>query len=320
MVEVPRTNTNRTNTVPATAAAADPAAALNGGMGGIDGLLQMLMQFIQQLFGGAGGGFGNFFSSLMGREARQQPEDGAAPADGQSPAPSPRNDFARTAGGVSIPPDGKFDSRRALDLACRDDARGGYCGRGVHNILTSQGYRVPSADGHNWDRTLPQNGWVKLEGVNARNAPEGAVLVYDSDVQRGRAPRNGRNGQGGDEFGHVEVVCYDAQGNRKYVSDAARSNFGGTVPNNFVGAYVPRERYENYLAQQRREQADTAVARNETPNNNRNTSVASAVDGPGIRAESLTASFTAADQRRQLAAGPVIAAPQPGVAPAPGMA
>lgn len=316
LVEGPRTNPNRTNTAPATAPAADPAAALNGGAGGISGLLQMLMQFIQQLFGGAGGGLGNFFSGLMGQETSQMNEGGAGPGrDGQSPTPSPRNDFARNAGVASIPPDGRFDSRRALAEARSDDARVGYCAKGTANILEDQGYRVARGDAHDWDRTLPQNGWVKLSGVNARNAPEGAVLVYDSDVHQGQRARN----DGGGRFGHAEVVCYDAQGNRKYVSDAARSNPGGTVPDNFVGAYIPRERYENYLAQRREQAGDTMVARNDTSSNNRNTSVAAA-DGAGIRAESLTASFTAADQRHQLAAGPMIAAPQPGVAPAPGMA
>lgn len=278
LVEVSRTERNRTGA----ASVADPASpAMTGGMGG---LLQMLMQIFQQLFGGASGGLGSFFSGLTGNSS-ENADDG--PGRGATNAPAPDGPSLSRNGVANVPSDGRFSSARALSLCRADDAREGYCAKGVANILEAQGYNITRADGHNWDRTLPQSGWVKLEGVNARNAPEGAVLVYDSDIQRGRAPRNGRNSQGGDEFGHAEIVCYDANGNRKYVSDTARDNAGGTVPNNFAGAYVPRERYELMLAEQRRErQADTAVARNDAPatttSTGRNTSVAASVDGPAI--------------------------------------
>ncbi|MGZ9108890.1 MAG: hypothetical protein ACXW4B_08740 [Micavibrio sp.] len=91
------------------------------------------------------------------------------------------------------------------------------------------------------------------------------------------------------------------------------------MPDNFVGAYVPRERYELMLAEQRRDrQAETAVARNDAPasGTGRNTSVAASVDGPAIQALSLRTSFADAEQRRVASAVP---APQsnPVSAPAP---
>lgn len=81
---------------------------------------------------------------------------------------------------------------------------------------------------------MPRNGWIKLEGIRPEDAPPGAVLVYD------RNPPGQRNndGKGGDEFGHVEIATVDVNGRRQYVSDKARDNWGGTVPQNFVGVYV----------------------------------------------------------------------------------
>jgi hypothetical protein len=312
LVEVPRTERNRIGA----ASVADPVnPAMTGGMGG---LLQMLMQFIQQLFGGASGGLGSFFSGLTGNTSRNA-TDGPNGRSSPGNTPSPDGPSVSRNGVVNVPSDGRFSSAEALRTCRSDNARGGYCGRGVHNVLESQGYRVTNGDGHNWDQTLPRDGWVMLRGVNARNAPEGAVLVYDSDVQDGRRARN----NGGGKFGHVEVVCYDANGNRKYVSDAARDNFGGTVPDNFVGAYVPRERYELMLAQQRQErQAETAVARNDSPatGSGRNTSVAASVDGQVIQTASLRTSFADADQRRLVAtASPAAPAVQPNAAPVPAL-
>ena len=312
MVDVSNASAN-----PVTAAAPAPA----NGMGG---LMQMLMMFIQNLFGGAGSGLGDFFTRLMGgavddvaaagASANGRPrENGRGPGAENSPS-SPRSSV------VNVPGDGRFSSARALAAACRDDAGEGHCAKGVANILEAQGYNINRADGHNWDRTLPQSGWVKLSGVDARHAPEGAVLVYNSDVQEGHRARN----NGGGRFGHAEIVCYDANGERKYVSDKARDNFGGTVPDNFVGAYVPRERYNLMLAEQRRqatEPATTAVARNDSPTTGRNTSVAAAVDGQAIQTASLRTTFNDAQNNRQLAANtPDLQSPVLRQQLAPGMA
>ena len=117
-------------------------------------------------------------------------------------------------------------------------ARGGYCGIGVYNILDAIGMAdgLPTSGRHGfaYAEHLPEAGWVKLEGVTPENAPPGAVLVYD---KRPRSQQNG-DGGGGDEFGHVEIVAVETDGTRQYVSDKARTNFGGTVPDRFVGAYI----------------------------------------------------------------------------------
>lgn len=113
-----------------------------------------------------------------------------------------------------------------------DDAGERQCAKGVANILESVGVSVTRGDAYTWKDTLPQNGWIKLEGIRPENAPSGAVIVYDRD------PPGQRFGKGGSSFGHVELVAEDKSGNRHYVSDKARSNSGGTVPGNFVGVYV----------------------------------------------------------------------------------
>ncbi|PCI57299.1 MAG: hypothetical protein COB36_03275 [Alphaproteobacteria bacterium] len=118
-----------------------------------------------------------------------------------------------------------------LQTAASDNAYGGYCAKGVANILEASGLGYTRGNAHTWDETLPENGWQMLEGVTPENAPPGAVLVYDRDT-------NYQGKGGGAQYGHVEIVAVDANGDRKYVSDAARSNWGGTVPGNFVGVYI----------------------------------------------------------------------------------
>lgn len=115
--------------------------------------------------------------------------------------------------------------------AASDNAGGGYCAKGVANILQAAGLDCTRGNAHTWDETLPQNGWQMLEGVTPENAPPGAVIVYDRD-------RNYSGKGGGAEYGHVEIVAIEADGDRKYVSDKARDNWGGTVPDNFVGVYI----------------------------------------------------------------------------------
>lgn len=127
-----------------------------------------------------------------------------------------------------------FDSGRAIRIAQSDNAGGGYCAKGTANVLEAMGYNIQRGHATNWDDTLPRNGWVKLRGVNAANAPEGSVLVYDSDIERGRNARN----NGGGRYGHVEIVAENRSGERVYVSDAVRHNAGGSVPQNFEGAYM----------------------------------------------------------------------------------
>lgn len=112
-----------------------------------------------------------------------------------------------------------------------DNAGGGYCAKGVANLLEHVGLGCQRGDAYTWRDSLPRNGWIKLEGVRPEDAPPGAVLLYDRS-----ANSTGRGG--GAEFGHVEIATVDVNGRRQYVSDKARDNWGGTVPQNFVGVYV----------------------------------------------------------------------------------
>ncbi len=125
-------------------------------------------------------------------------------------------------------------SRKIIDISEGDNAHNGYCGRGVSNILTGLGLKNKNGDGHTWKDSLPKHGWKKLDDIkNPENAPPGSVIVYDRD-------RNFTGKKGGAGFGHVEMVA-EKDGERLYVSDKARSNWGGTVPENFVGVYVHPE-------------------------------------------------------------------------------
>lgn len=128
-----------------------------------------------------------------------------------------------------------------FNRACRaEDAGGaqaGYCAKGVANILEDLGVAHTRNHAYTWKNTLPQNGWVKLEGVTPENAPPGAVLIFDQNPEnRGKSIPKGASG--GKWFGHAEIVTEDKDGNRHYVSDKSRNNWGGSVPGNFVGVYV----------------------------------------------------------------------------------
>jgi surface antigen len=158
---------------------------------------------------------------------------------------------------VTINSDGKFDSDRALYLSRRDNARAGYCAKGVANILIDQGYPVQRANAKYWDENLQNDPrWVRLDGVSPEDAPEGAVLCFDSDPELGKRLR--RNG-GGSKYGHVEVVAKNSDGENIYISDAARTKFGGSVPENYVGAYVfdPHGAIRTQIAQARNRSEDT---------------------------------------------------------------
>ncbi len=224
------------------------------GAGGLGGFMSVLMGLIQSLFSGgdfmgslqglfSGGVSGGPSAANAGATSQNSPAPRTPSTAPSTATPAARQDFKASAG-VYIPADPKFNSALALQIARTDNASVGYCAKGTANILERLGYPVTRGDAHNWDVSLPQNGWVRVAGLNPKNAPEGAVLVYDSDIDRGESPRN----NGGGKYGHAEVVCFDERGNRVYVSDKARNNAGGTVPGNFVGVYVPRDRYEAMVA------------------------------------------------------------------------
>lgn len=125
-------------------------------------------------------------------------------------------------------------SIEAIRISQNDNAGGGYCAKGVANIINAMdidGVTVTRGNARDWDTTLPQNGWVALEGFTPETAPPGAIIVYPPDA-------NGRGQGGGAEYGHVEIAAVDASGNRTFVSDRARSNWGGTVADNGYTIYV----------------------------------------------------------------------------------
>ena len=117
--------------------------------------------------------------------------------------------------------------------AATDKAEEGFCARGVFNILTALGIPCTSGDAHTWKTTLPQNGWKLVHG-RPEDAPVGAVLVFDRNKNYMNLPEKDRSGR---RFGHVEVVA-ERDGQRMYVSDEPRENWGGSVRGNFVGYYV----------------------------------------------------------------------------------
>lgn len=125
-------------------------------------------------------------------------------------------------------------SQIALTTWQNDDAEGGYCARGVGNIVQAMfGPEYASqlrGHAYQWHNNLEAHlDWHRIDISDPSQAPPGAILVFDHDHPRGSG--------GGSRWGHVEIVA-ETGGERYYVSDRARFNSGGTVPDNFVGAYI----------------------------------------------------------------------------------
>lgn len=141
-------------------------------------------------------------------------------------------------------PGGIFNSSAALaQLGHKSwNAPINYCGRGVANICEAQGLgNFRGIDGHDFGNRATAQGWVLDTRYNQYNAPEGAMLVYNSDKRLGQPLTTGRNGKptGGSRFGHVEIVTYGAKG-RGYTSSHTSQNPGGTVNHNFMGVWVKK--------------------------------------------------------------------------------
>ena len=154
----------------------------------------------------------------------------------------------------------------ALDTAGRDNAGGGWCAKGVGNILGGQdnradingmglqnGVHFHRGDGHTWDTGLRmaeneagEPYWDDVTDVftgpdgrpDFTDLPDGAIIIWENT--------GGTNG-GGAEHGHVEMAATDAEGQRLFVSDAARTNYGGTVPHAEYSVFVPSEALMNEL-------------------------------------------------------------------------
>ena len=98
------------------------------------------------------------------------------------------------------------------------------------------GYPISRGDAHDWDDSLPANGWKKVS-CSPGSCPAGSVLQYESNAQKG----SGDLVTGGERFGHVEIVTKNRDGSTKYCSDKCRNTPGGTVRENFDGAWVYEE-------------------------------------------------------------------------------
>ena len=130
---------------------------------------------------------------------------------------------------------GTFSSNDAMSHANKDNAPIGYCARGVANIAEAQGLgNFRGLHAHDFPNKMAAQGYVLSTQYNQYNAPEGAILTYNSDVRMGNPPRN----PGGGKYGHVEFVSYTPNGQRKYTSSHVSSNPGGSVNNNFSGVWV----------------------------------------------------------------------------------
>lgn len=130
-------------------------------------------------------------------------------------------------------------SQQAINISQTDNAGGGYCAKGVANIMLAMGFSVTRGNAHDWDDTLPSNGWTLLN-MPPEQCPPGSILWFDSDVRAGNPLSTYSSGKvtGGAKYGHVEIVTTTSDGQRLYVSDKARSNWGGTVPHNYGGCYT----------------------------------------------------------------------------------
>lgn len=137
---------------------------------------------------------------------------------------------------MTIAPPSVFTRTRLCDLferTAKTDSAGLYqCAEGVRNLLEAAGLPHKRGHGYQWKDSLPEAGWVKLEGVRPQDAPPGAVIAYDRDP-----PATRKNNGAGSEYGHVEIAAINENGERVYISDASRKKPGGSVPHNFAGVF-----------------------------------------------------------------------------------
>lgn len=128
---------------------------------------------------------------------------------------------------------GSANSAVARCISQRDDASLYYCAKGVANILQEMGYPVTRGNASDWDDgRMEANGWTKID-CQPSECPAGAVLHFDNNA----GAVCGVTGSRGADCGHVEIVT-ETNGTRTYVSDEPRTNAGGSVPQNYTGAYI----------------------------------------------------------------------------------
>jgi len=132
---------------------------------------------------------------------------------------------------------GTFNSNQANNITNRDNAPVGYCARGVANIAEQQNLGdFRGLNAHDFPSRMASQGYVLDTSYNQYNAPEGALLIYNSDTRAGKPARN----SGGGLYGHVEYVSYSSSGSRQYSSSHTSARPGGSVNDNFMGAWVKK--------------------------------------------------------------------------------
>lgn len=119
--------------------------------------------------------------------------------------------------------------RQAAQIAETDNAGPSYCARGVANVLEGMGFGSVGrgVNGDQMGGALTSAGWQQQD-CPPESAPNGAVLNYGN---------SGGTSGGGAQYGHTEIKC-TIGGQTVYISDAVRTNWGGTVPGNYQGAWT----------------------------------------------------------------------------------
>ena len=189
----------------------------------------------------------------------------AAPIIGSSPSYKPslidkasealRNvgrivtDVAKDLIGMNQVPQGDAATNLALsNVIANDKTTALSCGKTAREVTMTKLFGYTDAevraasngqrqDGKNWDGVLENLGWQKVAVSSPSEAPANSMLVYKSDTDKGKSPRNG----GGGTYGHIEYKGVDSGGNPSYYyGRGMKPNPGGSVPDNFTGyAYIP---------------------------------------------------------------------------------
>lgn len=142
-------------------------------------------------------------------------------------------------------------SQLAFWTSENDNADTGWCAKGVGNILEQMGLEdgvhFQRNNAHHWDdhlRARPDE-WQEIDVSrdDFASLPPGAIIVFENDS-------NFTQGQGGGaEFGHVEMVARDDNGDVRFISDRARENWGGSVPDNEYSVFLPTEELQAHISQ-----------------------------------------------------------------------
>lgn len=170
--------------------------------------------------------------SVLG--ARNPCQDGNCPPGHTDRTPSTPRNTLDVPGFTPWSEELSAEVRRYVNV---DNAPVGYCGRGVHNIITRKLCirGVEKRDGHQWDNMLAGNPNFREVNCSPTTCPPGTILTYEHETPR---PRNPPAGQKGRRYGHVEFVTSDGRGGKTYCSSHCQRSWGGSVPHTRRRAFV----------------------------------------------------------------------------------